>query len=70
MTPPLTPRERDVARELLAGRNYAEIGHVLGITVRTVRAHVLSIALRIEGSDPPVRRAMRLAARFLAEESS
>ena len=65
----LTARETDVVRLLLAGRTYEEIARELGITRRTVRAHVRTIALRIEGTDPPVRRVLRFA-HHLSEPSA
>lgn len=63
MTPPLTltARETDVVRLLLSGQTYEQIAGTLGITRRTVRAHVRTIAQRLEGSDPPVRRVLRFA---------
>lgn len=38
--PPLTPRQRQVLAELVAGRSNAEIAAVLGISARTVEKHL------------------------------
>lgn len=41
--PPLTGREKDVLRMLVAGRSNKEIADPLGIEVRTVKAHVAKL---------------------------
>ena len=58
----LSEREAEVAREVIAGRSNKEIARVLGITERTVKAHLgaifaklgvrdrLQLALRLTGS--------------------
>jgi DNA-binding CsgD family transcriptional regulator len=43
----LSMRETEVLRELVAGARNAEIGATLGITERTVKAHVTSIYLKL-----------------------
>jgi PAS domain S-box-containing protein len=46
----LTPREREVLRYLLLGRNIAEIAKLVGISARTVKHHQASV-LRKMGAD-------------------
>lgn len=42
----LTPRERDVARLLLAGEKRAAIASALGVCVRCVEVHVSSLRVK------------------------
>jgi DNA-binding CsgD family transcriptional regulator len=46
----LTPRELEVGRCLLGGLHNKEIGKILGITERTVKAHLTSIFEKIDVS--------------------
>ncbi len=47
----LSTRERDVAKELEKGMSNKEIASALGITERTVKAHLTSIYEKLEVSD-------------------
>jgi len=58
-TPKISPREREVVRLLVAGCSNREIAHDLGITERTVKAHVAHL-LRI--LDVPNRTALSVHA--------
>lgn len=51
LTPELTERERDVLRELVAGRSNREIGAALAISEGTVRTHVQSILSKLGAQD-------------------
>jgi len=48
---PLTPREMEVLELLREGLTYAEIGHRLGITQRTVRAHVMAVKEKLSAAN-------------------
>ncbi|MEE3849963.1 LuxR C-terminal-related transcriptional regulator [Gordonia sp. LSe1-13] len=57
---PLTEREAEVARELLAGYTYREIGDRLFISAKTVEHHVANIRRRLEaGSRSELMAAIR-----------
>ena len=43
----LTPREREVATWVAVGKTYADVGEILGITERTVTAHIQSAAQKL-----------------------
>lgn len=43
----LTPRERDVARWLAAGKTNAEIARILGTSARTIEKHVERVLLKM-----------------------
>ena len=47
MPPGLTPRECDVLRWLAAGKTDADIGVLLGISVRTVHKHLEHIYVKL-----------------------
>ena len=47
---PLSERELDVARLVLQGKTYAEIGEAIFISPRTVEHHVASIKRRLEAT--------------------
>jgi DNA-binding CsgD family transcriptional regulator len=47
MPPELTPRECDVLRWLAAGKTDADIGALLGISVRTVHKHLEHIYVKL-----------------------
>lgn len=49
----LSPREAEVARLVLAGRTYAEIGRTLYLSARTVEHHVARIKRRIGAENRP-----------------
>ena len=44
----LTPREREVLRHLARGYMYKEIAHRLGISVKTVEAHVSAVLRKLQ----------------------
>jgi DNA-binding CsgD family transcriptional regulator len=46
--PVLTPREREVARLILEGKNYREIGEAIFISPRTVEHHIARIRTRFD----------------------
>lgn len=48
---PLSARERDVAKEIEKGLSNKEIASALGITERTVKAHLTSVYEKLEVSD-------------------
>jgi DNA-binding CsgD family transcriptional regulator len=62
----LTPRQRDVVALLAEGLTCPRIARRLGISVRTVHAHVRVIAARLTGSQPPIRRIVANADKLLA----
>jgi len=47
----LSPRERDVAKEIEKGLSNKEIASALGITERTVKAHLSAVYEKLEVSD-------------------
>ena len=47
----LTHRERDIANLLITGNSYADISEILGITPRTIKAHVTSILKKYKVKD-------------------
>jgi FixJ family two-component response regulator len=53
---PLTARQRQVAELVADGTTNSGIARRLGISRRTVEAHLAMIALRIPGSAPPRER--------------
>jgi DNA-binding NarL/FixJ family response regulator len=58
---PLTPRQREILQLLAEGKNTKEIGHLLGLSVKTVETHRAQIMSRLEIRDLPglVRYAVR-----------
>jgi DNA-binding NarL/FixJ family response regulator len=44
----LTPREREVLRHIARGYMYKEIAHRLGISVKTVEAHVSAVLRKLQ----------------------
>jgi DNA-binding CsgD family transcriptional regulator len=57
----LTPRERQVLRQLLDGQRKSEIGRTLGISPKTVDAHRANLLAKLGAPNTP-----RLIARVLA----
>jgi DNA-binding NarL/FixJ family response regulator len=47
----LTPREREVLRHIARGYMYKEIAHQLGISVKTVEAHVSAVLRKLQLSN-------------------
>ena len=60
-TPSLTPRERDVMQQLIAGGTNREIGEALGMTPKTVMHHTVAIyrKLGVRGRAEAVAWALR-----------
>lgn len=63
VTPELTPREREVLRELCAGKATSAISHTLGISARTVDKHLEHVYDKLQVND---RLSAVVAARELA----
>ena len=59
----LSEREAEVAREVVAGRSNKEIARVLGITERTVKAHLGAVFAKLG-----VRDRLQLALRLTSEK--
>jgi len=51
---PLTPAQERVARMVAKGYGYSKIAHDLNLSRHTVRTHVRTIAMLIDGYDPDV----------------
>lgn len=62
----LSERERQVVQRILEGHTYLEIGKQLGISEKTVNAHVQAIAARLPGPGKPNARIVRHGERILA----
>lgn len=60
----LTPREQEVLRWMANGKTYGQIGHILGITERTVREHLDRAANKL-GVDSKVQLVAEAVARGL-----
>lgn len=52
----LTPREREVLREIAAGKSRGKIARALDITIHTVDFHIRSIAGKLPGNGRPLRK--------------
>lgn len=50
---PLSPRETQVAQLVASGHTDGEIGSLLGITTKTVSAHVEHIGAKLKGQGAP-----------------
>lgn len=59
VTPPLSPRQMEVAELLAAGLSRGEIARELGISERTVRAHLERLDERLPGAGNVWARATR-----------
>jgi DNA-binding CsgD family transcriptional regulator len=61
---PLTPRERDVLRQLVSGGTNREVGEALGMTPKTVMHHTVAIyrKLGVRGRAEAVAWALRTGA--------
>jgi DNA-binding CsgD family transcriptional regulator len=57
----LTPRQLEVAALAAKGHGHKQIALALGISPGTVRNHIITIADKIGGDAPPLRRVMRWA---------
>lgn len=62
---PLTPQQRRIVVLLVGGVPYRGIATQMGISIRTVKAHVAAIANWIPGDDTPKCRVLRNAALLL-----
>jgi DNA-binding NarL/FixJ family response regulator len=66
----LTPRERDVLREMAAGRNNAAIAEALVLSERSVEKVINSIFLKLGLTwEPSVHRRVKAVVLYLAESS-
>lgn len=63
----LTPRQREVVRLLLDGRDVRQIAVILRCTPATVRKHIEQIAGRLPGPQPPMRRILVYGPAILSE---
>ncbi len=61
----LSDREREVVALVLEGLKYREIGKRLGISEKTVNAHVQAIAALCPGPGRPLTRLVRHAEKIL-----
>lgn len=52
VTTPLTPREREIARELVTGKTSKQIARTLAISPRTVEAHRARLMRKLDASTP------------------
>ena len=65
----LTPRERDVLREMAEGKNNAAIAQVLFLTERSVENVIHSIFVKLGiGFEPSVHKRVKAVILYLAEE--
>jgi len=65
----LTPRERDVLREMAEGKNNAAIANVLFLTERSVENVIHSIFVKLGiGFEPSVHKRVKAVILYLAEE--
>ena len=62
----LTARQRQVVVLLAEGLDYQQISRKLGITSRTVRMHVESVARSVPGRGPPLWRVLSNLDRLVA----
>jgi DNA-binding NarL/FixJ family response regulator len=66
----LTPRERDVLREMAEGKNNAAIGETLFLTERSVEAVIHSIFRKLGlGWEPSIHKRVKAVVLYLAENS-
>ena len=66
----LSPRERDVLREMAAGRNNAAIGEALVLSERSVEKVINSIFLTLGLTwEPSVHRRVKAVVLYLAESA-
>jgi DNA-binding CsgD family transcriptional regulator len=61
----LSPREREVLRELAAGRSNREIADALFVSARTVETHVLHILAKLEVESRTAAAALAIRAGFI-----
>jgi DNA-binding CsgD family transcriptional regulator len=54
--PPLTDRQREIARMLADGKSPKQVSVADGISLRTVRWYIRQIAGRIDGTGPALTR--------------
>ena len=49
----LTPRERDVLREISLGKSRAKIARSLNLSIHTIDNHIRALAAKLPGDGPP-----------------
>ena len=57
----LTERQEQIYALICDGASYAQIGAELGLTPRTIEGYVKSLADRLPGTGPPLRKILRFA---------
>lgn len=67
--PALTLQQLRVVLQLAGGRGYKQSAMALGISVHTVRLHVVRISHRLEGAGSPKDKVLRYADRLIAAQS-
>ncbi len=67
VTRPLTQRQREILRHIVAGYTDPQIAEILGIRARTVDAHVAAILVRLGASNRTEASALALEFRLLDE---
>jgi len=67
--PVLTLQQLRVVLQLAAGRGYKQAALALGISVHTVRLHVVRVAMRIEGDGSPKEKVLCHADRLICAQS-
>lgn len=63
---PLTPREREALQWAAAGKSAAETGGILGITERTVTAHIVSACQKLDATNKTQAVARALQHRLIS----
>jgi FixJ family two-component response regulator len=67
--PVLTIQQLRVVLQLADGRGYKRSAGALGISVHTVRLHVVRIAARLDGEGSPKEKVLRYADRLIGAQS-
>lgn len=67
--PALTLQQLRVVLQLAAGQGYKQTAVALGISVHTVRLHVVRIAARLDGRGSPKDKVLRYADRLISAQS-
>lgn len=66
----LTPREKDIVREVARGSTCPEIADRLGLSPHTVRTYVQNVAKKLPGRGQPMQKIMRYGTRVDAVEAA
>jgi DNA-binding NarL/FixJ family response regulator len=67
--PVLTIQQLRVVLQLAGGRGYKPAAFALGISIHTVRLHVIRIAAKLEGTGSPKDKVLCHADRLIAAQS-